>query len=45
MAELKDLLNEEQMKALEDAGFIVSTKEDHIPKSRFDEVNSRMKEA
>lgn len=45
MAELKELLNEEQLKALEEAGFIVSTKEDHIPKSRFDEVNTRMKEA
>ena len=45
MAELKEFINEETLKALEEAGFIISTKEDHIPKSRFDEVNTRMKEA
>ena len=45
MAELRELVNEETLKALEEAGFIITTKEDHIPKSRFDEVNTRMKEA
>ena len=45
MAELREFINEETLKALEEAGFIISTKEDHIPKSRFDEVNTRMKEA
>lgn len=45
MAELKDFLSDEQLKALEDNGFVVSAKEDHIPKSRFDEINTRMKEA
>jgi len=45
MAELREFITEETLKALEEAGFIISTKEDHIPKSRFDEVNTRMKEA
>lgn len=45
MAELKDFLNDEQLKALEEAGFQVSAKGDYIPKSRFDEINTRMKDA
>jgi len=45
MAELKDFLSEEQVKQLEEAGFQIQPKGDYIPKARFDEVNTRMKDA
>lgn len=45
MAELRDFLSEEQVKQLEEAGFQVQPKGDYIPKARFDEINTRMKDA
>lgn len=45
MAELKDILTDEQIAQLKDGGFSVHKDGEFIPMARFNEVNTRMKEA